>query len=314
MNEALLSLAIWVVPWDGPPSLPASCFNEVSPFGYSFAPEGSVIPVKKGFIEEARRKQPPGALFIPAVVNDVLHAGGKKRELKSPALLERLLRDPGRRARHTAELLALVDSNGFDGLEIDYERIPAGLWEPFSSFIGDLGAELRKRGKRLHVDLEAGLLLRGRPELTYWPELAQRADRLNLMMYYERGGFRGSPKGPGPGASLSWLRKVGKAAVELMPAEKLSFAYSLAAQEYPKFSRLQYRQALELKDRHGAKDEWDEALGSPYFRYGKSEVWYEDDRSLKKRLELAKELGVKQVSLWFIGSRHPDLSAVCAAR
>jgi spore germination protein len=312
---ALLSVAIWVVPWDGPPVLPAACFNEVSPFAYSFSSGGETLPVKAGFIEESRKKLPPGALFIPAVVNDVLAEGGNKRGLKSVALLERLLRDPARRSAHAAELLALVDSNGYDGLEIDYERIPAGLWEPFLSFIKELAPELHKRGKKLHVDLEAGLLARrGRPEPTYWPELAEHADRLNLMMYYERGNFRGSPPGPGPGASLAWLRDIGKRAVGLLPPEKLSFAFSLAAQTYPKFSRIQYGKALELQDKHRASAERDEKLGSPFFRYGSSEVWFEDDRSVAARMRLARELGVRQVSLWYIGARHPDLSAICSAR
>lgn len=308
-STALLAVAIWTVPWDVAPTLPASCFNEVSPFAYSFTRQGALVPVKPGFLEEMRRRQPPGALFIPVVVNDALD--GKRRELKSPRLLERLLL---RRSEHVAELVRLVDENGFDGLEIDYERIPLSLWPEFVSFIKELGPELRKRGKRLHVDLEAGLLTRNRPDAAHWPELAEHADRLNLMMYYERGDFRGSPEGPGPGASLEWLRKVGRRAVELLPAEKLSLAFSLAAQTYPKFSRIQYRQALELLEKHAAKVERDETLGSPYFRAGGQEVWFEDDLSVAARMSLAKELGVRQVSLWYIGSRHPDLAAICAAR
>lgn len=323
-SAAAPRLSGWTVPWDKTPDLSASCLSEIHPFAYALGPDGSVVWLDAGLVERAARSRPAGALVIPVVVNDVV-SGGKVQELKSIGMLERLLADPKRRAAHVRELAALAE--GVDGLEIDYERIPPGLWGPFVEFLKELSADLRPRGKRLHVDLEGGLLKRwGRPGVVFWPEVAAAVDQINLMAYYERGAWAGVPDGAGPGASVGWVREIIAAALEVIPAEKLTVALSLAATDWQlplarapgkrKLDRLHYRQVRALLEKLKPSVERDETLGSPRFRYEKDgrqrEVWFEDERSLRARILAANELGVKQVGLWYLGSEHPDLDALCS--
>lgn len=325
-SAAAPKVAAWTVPWDKTPDLTSSCVAEVHPFAYALEPDGGVAALDARLVERAAALRPAGALVIPVVVNDVVVAG-KVRELKSIGILERLLADPRRRAAHVRELVALAD--GVDGLEIDYERIPPGLWGPFVDFLKELGAGLRARGKRLHVDLEGGLLKRwGRPGVVFWPEVASAVDRVNLMAYYERGAWAGVPDGAGPGASLGWVREIAVEALKVIPAEKLTLALSLAATDWQlpvsrvpgkrKLDRLHYRQARGLLEKLKPAVERDEVLGSPRFRYEKEgrrrEVWFEDEGSLRARVLAAAEVGVAQVGLWYLGSEHPDLGAICAGK
>ena len=55
------------------------------------------------------------------VVNDTRQADGKAT-LKDSNVVSRMLADPGARARHRRELVALAQRNGFTGIDVDYEK------------------------------------------------------------------------------------------------------------------------------------------------------------------------------------------------
>ncbi len=75
----------------------------------------------------------PGYLTF---VNDKLAAGGSS-SLKDTGLLYALLGVPAARKAHIQDILALTESGGYDGVEIDYEAIRKDmvLWQHFIDFI-----------------------------------------------------------------------------------------------------------------------------------------------------------------------------------
>lgn len=323
-TAAAAGTGTWLVPWDaydaGEPG--AACFGELNPFVYAFDESGRPKLLDGGLLRKTLERRPAGAKVVPVIVNDIVDGKNRMKDAKSIALLEKLLASDRAVDKHVKTLMSTVWSDEFDGLEIDYERIPPSLYPRFARLLEKLGAELHARGKYLAVDLEpAPIVKRGGPGPRWWPEFAKHADALKLMVYYETGSFSDAP---GPGASLPWSRKIAEKALEAVPPGRLMLVFSLAGTEWPvpysrggKVKRLHYKQVKALLDAQAASPSYDETLGAPKFAYAEGgasrEVWFEDERSLKAKLELARSLGVR-AGLWYLGRAHPDLNSLGLCR
>ncbi|MBI4375386.1 MAG: hypothetical protein HY549_02940 [Elusimicrobia bacterium] len=320
--------AAWVVPWDPvslAPDSPLDCFDEINPFVFALDREHRVSLAYPKLAQALFKRGRPGQLNIPVVVNDVIDSGGKVLALKSISAVSLILASPQRISAHVAELVKAAE--GFDGIEVDYERVPYPLWGRYIRLLEELAVALHARGLRLHVDLEAGMLYGlGEPYARrYWPMLAAHADRVKLMCYYERGAYSDAV---GPGNSLVWVERTASKALELIPAAKLSLALSLSGSDWqvpwPKIpglrrmERLHYGRVLALADRHRSRIVWDHEKSSPYFTYTRKntlhEVWFEDERSFYEKIKAVRTAGVQNVSLWYLGAKHPDLESLGLCR
>jgi spore germination protein len=313
----------WLTPFDETEPADWACFDELNPFALAFDASGRPRVAYPALLERAAAERSTGTLLLPTIVNDQFAEDGRSvRELKSQALLEQWLGDGERLDRHVEELAALAEP--YDGIELDYERIPDRLWGPFVELVEKLADKLHAKGKKLAVAVESGPLYSrgGAVARKHWPRLAA-ADRVKIMCYYERGEFSSEP---GPGSSSAFVAETGRRALALLPAPKVSLALSLAATDWQlplsalrsrrHVARLHYRKALQLRQDTGDKERWDDRLQAPYFRYKKDgkehAVYYEDERSLAAKTEAARrqKLGV---SVWYLGRTKPDLraSGVC---
>ena len=305
----------WVVPWDSAGAA-AGCFDELNPFAFALSSAPAPVLAFPKLMKDVLRRRRRGDLVVPVVVNDV-YSEGNEAELKSDRALSVLLSDSGRTARHVAELEAAAQ--GYDGLEIDYERIPPDLWRPYTEFVERLGASLHKHGKRLYIDLEPRLL-----RSKDWARLVRAADRIKVMAYYERGGDAARP---GPGNSAAWVVETARLALRVVPPEKLVIAVSLAGTDWAPSApggpsswtakRLNYGQVMDLRSKSGAKVSRD-ASNVPYFhavRDGRDdEIWFEDARSLKVKIRALQALGIKRIAFWYWGRKHPDAGALGLCR
>lgn len=309
----------WLTPFDKFSAQDLGCFDELNPFALAFDPSSNVVESYPELLRQARETKPEGAKLVPAVVNDVMAQGGKEQSLKSVPLLEYWLGDEERLLRHVDDLVRAAAP--YDGLELDYERLPEHLYGPFTRLVSKLAERLHAQGKTLALDVEPQPLYRrgGALAKQYWPSLGGAADKIKIMCYYERGAFSDKV---GPGTSTAWVEDTARRALAVLPAGKISLAFSLAATDWEvplarlqikrHVARLHFRQARKLERDTGAAPEWDESFGAPFFRYAKDgrshEVWYEDERSLKAKTDVARSLGLG-VSLWYLGQTRPDLKA-----
>lgn len=321
-------LAVWTVPWSTVPDLAAPCVAEVHPFAFAFDEQDRPVPLSPTLLRESSRRRGRGARVIAAVVNDIVGPDATAKELKSPRLVERLLAEPARRRRHVRELVALAADAGVDGVEIDYERVPPALWPAFRSFVDELARELHLRGKQLQVDVEGALLPTAqRPPERVLRDIAARADRVNVMMYYERGPWVGAPDGTGPGSSLPWLTRLAGEVGAILPRARTTLVFSLAATDWAlplasaarhrEVTRLPRRRADELARIHRVEIHRDATLGSPRFRYEDGgrphELWFEDEESLRLRIAVAERAGATQVGVWYVDDASLHLAEVCSS-
>jgi spore germination protein YaaH len=311
----------WVTPFDGFEPRELACFDVVNVFALDFDGRNEIFVAHPELLDAAARGKRPGALLIATIVNDVEHGA-----LKSQDVLRYWLADEKRIGQHADDIVKAVER--FDGVELDYERMPDDLWPAFVKLVGKVGERLHAQGKRVEVAVEAAPLYRGGGAVAraQWPALGAAADRVKVMCYYERGDFSDRP---GPGTSQAWVEGTAKKALALLPPEKVSLAFSLAATDWEvplpalrtkrQVKRLHFKQAEKLKSEIGGEPQWDDAFGSPLWRYRKDgrdhEVWYEDEKTLGRKVDAARRLGAG-VSLWYLGLRHPDLAAsgLCPAK
>ncbi|CAM3934761.1 glycosyl hydrolase family 18 protein [Cohnella lubricantis] len=229
------------------------------------------------------------------VVNDILYEDGTESQ-KDADLIGRLTADSGSRGRHVEEIVNALRSYPFDGVELDYEKIPSSDWDGMSLLISELYERLAPLGKSLRVVLEPGIPF-DKVKLPSGPTYV-------VMAYNLHGGF----SGPGPKADLSFIRKLG-AKMDSLPGEPY---LALAAGGFDwldssgKVTSLTERQAEELASLSEASPGRDSESGSLHFRYedddgNKHTVWYADEETLALWAETARSIGYSHVAIWRLG-------------
>ncbi len=135
-------------------------FVDVSPFWYS-ATKGGPNGVKVGFnsnygsasansVWALNQLRAAGIPVIPSIAD----ASGKNT-------MANLLADPARRSAHVAEIVNIVMSNNYDGIDLDYETFAftdgSASWDRtqpnWTAFVTELGTALKAQGKQLVVTI-----------------------------------------------------------------------------------------------------------------------------------------------------------------
>jgi spore germination protein YaaH len=230
-------VAGWLPYWMTTPGSPAGItsavqnadlMSEVSPFWYSTTAKnggGVQVRVNPSFSNGQSniawamgQLKAAGLKVVPAIAD----GSGKGR-------MAATLADPALRTQHVNDIVALVTSNGFDGIDLDYEGFAFndgssswGATQPnWTAFVTELGAALHGQGKMLTVTIpppcSTGSVCG--PKSGYWvyniAGIAPAADRIRIMAYdYHVNGI-------GPIAPMPWVRAIVQYSVSVMDASKL---------------------------------------------------------------------------------------------
>jgi hypothetical protein len=193
-------------------------FNDISPFFFSAQPDGTIALV--GSQAQLNTTSPVA-----------LHAKGIKvvptvGSTWSPDKAQAVFTSPALTHEHVTALVHLVRSNGFDGIDLDYEGFAftdgTASWpttQPvWVAFVTELANALHANGKLLSVTIpptwiEAGVV-RGYP--VYAPaDIGAVADRVKLMVY------DWSVGSPGPISPMTWVNLVIAYNDPIVPNNKL---------------------------------------------------------------------------------------------
>ncbi len=308
-----LVAAAWLPVWDAraPASLAQALDDgglaEVSPTWATLRPDGT-LEVTAPPQEVLDLLDGADVRVVPAVQN---FADGTWQG----DAVARLLADPVASADHRRELVEVALDNDWDGIDIDYEGLPALAGPDFTAFLTALRDDLHEHGLVLSVAVPA----RDRDETSYalaygYQAIGRIADQVRVMTYDNA--WSGSP--PGPIAPTGWVRDVVEYAVERVPREKLmlgmaTYGYDWVGEDG---RSLQHADAVALADRVGAEPRWDDAAAAWTFDYvdqgGEHTVWYEDARSLEDKQDLAAAAGLRGIAIWQLGGEDPRLWAAVA--
>ena len=138
-----------------------------------------------------------------------------------------VLRSKTLRAAHVAQLVALVRSNGYAGIDLDYEKFAfsdgSSTWAStrpaWVTFIRDLSRALHARGKILTVavpEMFNSLRARGSGYWVYdYASIGRYVDRIRIMAYDY------SWTVPGPIGPYAWAERIVRYAVSVMSPSKV---------------------------------------------------------------------------------------------
>lgn len=227
----------WLPYWMTSPATPAGVSNSVnnadiissvSPFWYSASaggPAGVQVGLNKNFTNGAAnvswaltQLRGAGLKIIPAIAD----GSGRGR-------MAATLADPAKRTQHVADIVNLVVSNGYDGIDLDYEVFAftdgrdswAATQPNWTAFVTELGARLHEQGKLLTVTIPGPCSTSNvcGGQSGYWvynmAGIAPAVDRIRIMAYDY------SVQGIGPIAPLPWVRAIVAYSAPLIGPAKL---------------------------------------------------------------------------------------------
>ncbi len=292
--------------------------KEISPFSFEVKNDGSLTdPLKlasepwPGLFSAAKQKK---IKIIPTIYwgdGKAIHA---------------TLSVPAKRAIHIAAILAAVETNQVDGIDIDYENKIAASRIYFSRFIKELSTALHAKSKTLSCTIEP----RTPPDSRYlevpafieyvndYAVLGEYCDQVRIVAYDQttidiklnqakrQGSFYA------PIADLDWVKKVVRLTAGTISRKKLvvgvaNYGYEFRVidkgsfYDYDRLRSVSYTQAITLARQVGATSTRNNAgeLSFTYQKNGETRlVWFSDAVAIAQKVAFAKTYGLRGVILF----------------
>jgi len=195
----------------------ADLFTDVSPFWYSAQGTGANVHLTQQVSDSSKATYLPqlhaaGIRVLPTITDGTGSHG-----------LATIMADPTNRARFVSRIVSLVTSNGYDGIDLDFEGFAfddgSATWATtrpaWVAFVTALGAALHAQGKLLSVTTP----YLSSPTTGYWvydwAGIGPAVDRLRVMTYDYHVSVAG------PIAPFPWVDSVARFAITQVPAGKV---------------------------------------------------------------------------------------------
>jgi spore germination protein len=237
-------------------------------------------------------------------------------DCQSPTRLHALLTDPGTRATALASLGELAATNGYDGLNVDFEAGLAADRDALTSFASELAAILHGQGKRLSVAVSATtkVVTTGRAAFYAYAALGAVADTVFVMGW----GKHWSTSVPGALADLPWATAVADFVATMPNRGRYVLGAGLYGMDWAAgggpshpATALEWSDVQQLIAAVGANPVVDPVANAPHFSYADAagvahEVWYTDAGNLDALIRLAHDRGLG-FGVWRLGREDPAL-------
>ena len=232
------------------------------------------------------------------------------------------------RARAIRYLVYYALRDGYLGFQFDYENIHYTYRDKFTVFFREASREFHRHG----LQLSAAIV--GRLDDTRntnspggyddwsgvydYREMGKYADFISVMAYAQHG----ATADPGPVAGLPWVTAIAQYSAATIGPRKVSLGVPFYGMRWdaadPGSDRKWRGRSARFSDAANAmkttQPVWDEAENSPHLSFDtdgrRTELWYEDARSLQAKMQLAHDLGFAGISAWVIGMEDPEFWAV----
>lgn len=290
----------------------------VSPFSFEVNSDGSLKDTLKisqepwpEFIAEAKADKTKIVPSIAWTDGDAMQA---------------VLSSSTARAAHEKNILDLITSSTYDGVDINYENKKAETNTYFSQFLKELAAQLHKNKKTLTCSIEARTPASSRfqvipKDLAYandFKKIGTYCDEVRLLAYdqgridYKLNQSKGKNSPYLPVADTDWVKKVVTEAINGgIPKSKLilgiptyGYEYQIdrtsSTVTYSKVRSLNYNDFIGLQESYG--DAKRNAAGEMTLTYTQGtstrQISMSDAGAIMSKVKLAKQLGLKGISLF----------------
>lgn len=243
-------------------------------------------------------------------------------------------------AQIAEQIVKTVNENNLDGINIDIEGLGSLYRDQFTNFIKILNEKLPE-GKLLSIAVAPNPwgTNQGWQGFYDYQSLAKYVDFLFVMTYDERGG---GSKDNGPVASISFIEKSIKYALKYVAPDKIVLGIPFYGRVWNMEDvgdmlnqnsnrvlgeSISLNKIESLLSTYNVKVEYDQESesvkgtftvkqGDPEYRLkawlpplkpGTYEVWYENNASIKAKLQLIHKYNLKGVGSWSLGQEDPSI-------
>ena len=281
--------------------------DEVDCDWYTIGASGTVSagPENLALVADARRH---GVQAFATVTNRPSSRGSF-----TASIARTVLASPAAQQRAIDALVALAQTKGYDGIDLDWELIPVADRDAFSHFATDLATALHAHHRLLSAAVFAKTSEPGRwdsQKVYDYRALGAAVDELKIMTY----SFSGPWSSPGPQAPLAWTKSVIDFARTLVPARKIYMGLPFYGYDWHKGGvvALQASEAAALVSRHHFKVDHNKASGEADLSYvdktGVTHVlWYVDRSAVATKLgQLESSFpDIGGIAIWQIYKEDP---------
>ncbi len=280
--------------------------NTVIPFSYKVDQYGAISG--KHYSKPYTLAKSSGAQTL-ALVNNIQGSNFNSNTI------HRMLSNAGSRSRAVNGIARLLIEQGYRGVNIDFENIPARDRMYLTAFFRELASVLRPKNLLVTASI---------PAKTYddkntahsgafdYQAIAPYLDMVMIMTYDEH--YSGGD--PGPVASYPWVEKVINYTLKSFHPRKI--VLGIAAYGYDwglgKGKALHYSGIQKLIKNHQVAPKWHSIYKVPYFTYKSwgvtHQVWYENSYSTSYKVDLVKKYGLKGVAVWRLGYEDPNIWSI----
>lgn len=266
----------------------------IVPFWYTIYADGTVVG-----------QSDPKTLAFAAAKH--LYVFALVQNMAGNSVFHPLLNNPAAVNRAVGQLLQLVRTNGYSGVNLDFEGIAPADRAAFTAFVRKLSHRLHKDGYYLTLSIPAKT--QSDPANAWsgaydYKALGSYADLIMLMAYDQHS----QNSAPGPIASKRWVQAVVAYAVTQIPPNKIILgvpAYGYSWAPGGPATALSWGQAANLAQAHGAN----RAKG--YLRYFQGgvwhQVWYENAQTFLQKVGVVTDYNLRGIILWRLGIEDPNI-------
>ena len=298
-------VSAWIPPWDGNALTSiqsnANAVGESNPVWFSWNADASIAK-NWNWDNPAWRAAMTQTQLLPTIQNVV---GGSF----DAAAVATMLAGAATREAHAQAIAQLAILNAYDGIDIDYERIPTASRANFTAFIGTLAQKLHAANKKLSVTVypKTGDSQNWNgPGGEDWPALGGLADSIKIMAYDYS--YIGSA--PGPISPLDWLDKVATYAQSAIPNDKIMIGLPFYGYDWSGANAhgVTYAAAMQGAQNQGATITHD-ANGEATYTYGSDVVYFQDATSYQRKVEMLeqKHPQIGGFAHWALGQEDPAI-------
>ena len=298
--------AMWIAPWD-PASLTSvqlngSALSESNPVWYEWKNDATIVA---GWNAEnpTWRAALTGTQLMPTIQNIV--SGSFDANVVTTMLSSVSTRDA-----HAETIAQLVVAKGYDGIDIDYERVPTAQRANFTAFITTLSQKLHSANRKLSVTVYPKTSDKDNwngPGSQDWITLGKLADSIKIMAYdYSWDGSTAGPITP-----LDWLDRVTTYAESTIASDKIIVGLPFYGYDWvgTAAKTVTYASALKLAQTNGATIVRD-ANGEATFTYGGTHtVYFQDAAAYSKKIDVLRQKHphIGGFSAWCAGQEDPEI-------
>lgn len=230
--------------------------------------------------------------------------------------IKEILSYTSRRDRLVEGLVTEALALGVDGINIDFEQVPAEAGEDYIQFIRELSIPCRANGLVLSVD---NYVPKNYNAHYNWKEQGIVADYVIIMGYDEH--YGGSQE-TGSVASIGYVEEGISTMVQQVPSHKVINAVPFytriweTTNEGVKGQAVGMTAASNFLSERGVQPVWDAQAGQNYGEIYEGDsfyqVWLEDAQSLQEKMNVMKKYDLGGVAAWKLGyeSGHPEIWGV----